>query len=296
MTEVAARSSITIADALDGVSRRLRDAGFSGARLESRLLAGAALGIPPEMAFVHSERVMNSDEWKRLDDLLARRLEYEPMAYILGHREFWSLPFTVGPGTLIPRPDSETILDSVLSHIPAKGLESNRSWKILDLGTGSGCLLLSLLKEYPASRGTGVDLSEDALALAKDNAGNLGLSSRVDFVKGNWCGGLAGRFDIVVCNPPYIPSAEISDLAPDISRYEPRLALDGGEDGLNSYRHLAPMLGRVISRDSWVFVEIGAGQASDVSGIFLESGLHVIDIMYDIQRIARCMTFRKSQD
>ncbi|MDH5750717.1 MAG: peptide chain release factor N(5)-glutamine methyltransferase [Rhodospirillales bacterium] len=292
MIEAVTQSQPFVAEVLNDVSRRLKDAGFSESRLESRLLVAAALGIEPEMTFVHSERTLNGNEWNRLESLLTRRLKCEPMAYILGEREFWSLSFRAGPGVLVPRPDSETIIDSVLSHVP----ERNRNWNILDLGTGSGCLLLSLLKEYPASRGTGVDVSGDALALAIGNAGDLGLSPRVEFIKENWCDGLEGPFDIVVCNPPYIPTAEISDLSPEVSRYEPRLALDGGEDGLNCYRLLAPMLGKIISREGWAFVEIGVGQARDVSGLFIKNRLHVIDIMKDIQGIARCVILRKCQD
>jgi release factor glutamine methyltransferase len=269
----------------------LREAGVSSARLESRLLIGAALGIAPEMAFTHSERILEGEEWTRLEGLLTRRIGSEPMAYILGQREFWSLPFTVGPGVLIPRPDSETLIDSVLSHVP----ERTRNWNILDLGTGSGCLLLSLLKEYPSARGTGVDISQVALDQATKNAEDLGLSSRVDFIKGNWCEGLTGPYDIIVSNPPYIPSGEISDLSPDVSRYEPRLALDGGQDGLESYRQLSSVLAKILSRKGWLFVEIGAGQVSDVSGIFLKNGLYAVDIMNDIQGIARCITLRKSQ-
>ena len=196
------------------------------------------------------------------------------MAYILGEREFWGLSFKVTPAVLVPRPDSETVIEAVLDLLA----DRHRPWRILDLGTGSGCLLLTLLREFPAASGVGMDTSADALAVAQTNAEALGVASRATLATGDWrekgwTEQLGGPFDLVVSNPPYIPSADIDGLMPEVARFEPRQALDGGPDGLVAYRTIAAGASKLITRGGWLAVEAGEGQSIDISALFAAVGL-----------------------
>lgn len=225
--------------------------------------------------------------------LTARRVTREPMAYILGEREFWGLPFKVSPAVLVPRPDSETVIDAVLGLMP----DRTRAWRILDLGAGSGCLLLTLLREYPQARGVGFDASEPALAVAQHNADALGVADRARLVAGDWrargwTDALGGPFDLVVSNPPYIESATIAGLMPDVARFEPRLALDGGPDGLDAYRLIAAAGPKLITSGGYLVAEVGEGQAVDVKGIFAVSGLTALAPWTDLGGIERVVPAR----
>lgn len=196
------------------------------------------------------------------------------MAYILGEREFWGLNFEVSPAVLIPRPDSETLIEAALSLLP----DRTRPLRILDLGVGSGCLLLSLLHELRRAHGVGMDASAEALAVARANAARLELGDRVDLVAGDWQqpgweDRLGGPFDLLVSNPPYIEKDAIDRLMPEVARFEPRLALDGGPDGLAAYRIIARAAPKLITAGGWVLVEVGRSQAIDVMGLFSAAGL-----------------------
>jgi len=195
------------------------------------------------------------------------------MAYILGEREFWGLPFKVSPAVLVPRPDSETVIEAALALMP----ERSRPWRILDLGLGSGCLLLTLLREFPAARGVGLEASESALGVAEANAVSLAVADRARLVLGDWrlpgwAERLDGPFDLVVSNPPYIEAAAVAGLMPEVSRFEPGLALDGGPDGLAAYRAIAAAAPQLVSHGGRLLLEAGAGQASDIAGIFQALG------------------------
>ena len=195
------------------------------------------------------------------------------MAYILGEREFWGLPFKVSPAVLVPRPDSETVIEAALALMP----ERSRPWRILDLGLGSGCLLLTLLREFPAARGVGLEASESALGMAEANAVSLAVADRARLVLGDWrlpgwAERLDGPFDLVVSNPPYIEAAAVAGLMPEVSRFEPGLALDGGPDGLAAYRAIAAAAPQLVSHGGRLLLEAGAGQASDIAGIFQALG------------------------
>jgi release factor glutamine methyltransferase len=192
----------------------------------------------------------------------------EPLALILGRREFWSLDFAVSPATLIPRPESETLIEAALAAF------ANRAppQRVLDLGTGTGCLLLAVLSEFSASFGIGVDRSAAAASLAARNAASLGMAGRAAFLCGDWASALAGRFDLVLCNPPYIASGQLGELMPEVSRYEPLSALDGGPDGYCAYRRLIPGLHRLLTPDGAALLELGAGQADTVAGLTREAG------------------------
>ncbi len=244
-----------IADALTEISARLAAAGVEGPRREARLILAAAHGTDAAGVL----RMAAADE-ALYEPLVARRAAREPLAYILGRREFWGLEFAVSPATLIPRPDSETLVEAAL----AAGIAPRR---ILDLGTGTGCLLLALLHEFPEAFGVGVDISPAAAALAARNAATLSLAGRAAFTAGNWADALDGSFDLVVSNPPYIEAGLIPGLAPEVARYEPGSALDGGADGLAAYRAICAALPRLLAPGGLAILELGAGQAADVAAL-----------------------------
>lgn len=275
----------TIASALGDSAAVLTAAGIGEARLEARLLLGHVLGVGTETVVAHPERPVSGAERARLGRLVRRRARREPLAYIVGRREFWSLPLTVSPDTLVPRPESETVVEAVL----ARQQERTCALRILDLGTGSGCLLLALLTELPLASGVGVDISPAALAVARDNAAALGLAPRAAFVCADWAASLSGRFDVVVANPPYIADDALPALAPEVAVFEPRLALGGGDDGLDPYRAIIPGLARLQTRGGAAFFEVGDGQAAAVAAMLFRHGLQDIEITNDLAGIPRCV-------
>ena len=252
----------------------LTSAGIDNVRFEARLLLGHAAGLGVEQLIARGSDPAPARVVTAMRELTARRVRREPMAYILGEREFWGLPFKVSPAVLVPRPDSETLIEAALDLLPGR----ERPLRILDLGVGSGCLLLTLLKEYPEATGVGMDASEAALVIAGENAASLGVAARTRLVSGDWRKAgwidlLDGPFDLLVSNPPYIVTDIISALMPEVANHEPRLALDGGADGLTAYRIIAAAAPRLIARGGWVLVEGGEGQAADISSIFAAAGL-----------------------
>jgi release factor glutamine methyltransferase len=275
---------VTVGEALAQARKTLIEIGVESAALDARLLVAAALGTRIEQVIAWPERAMPEEAAARMKVLLQRRLDREPMSQILGRREFWSLEFTVTSDVLTPRPDSETLIAAVLDRIADKA----RPLTLLDLGVGSGCLLLSLLSELPNASGVGVDRSAAALAVARGNAAALGLSARARFVRGDWLSGLDARFDIVVANPPYIPTADIAGLAPEL-RHEPHQALDGGRDGLDAYRAIAREVRRALVPRGLLAVEIGAGQGEAVTAILRAAGLELIASTPDLSGRERCL-------
>lgn len=259
----------TIAATLDSAADRLRRAGITQARSEARLLMGAALGIGRDAVFGHPERRLAPGELMLLGNVLRRRCAREPVAHILGNREFWSLDFTVTADTLVPRPDSETLIEAALEVLPKR----DGAYRLLDLGTGGGCLLLALLHERPNATGLGIDKCAKALDVAYGNADALGLAGRAEFQIGDWARGLDGTFDVIVANPPYIPEDEIYALAPEVAKYEPKLALSGGADGLQCYREMVPDLLRCLVPGGTAVIEVGCGQAWAVAAILARHGL-----------------------
>jgi release factor glutamine methyltransferase len=280
--------TVTVADAYRVTRRDLAAAGVDAPALDARLLVGRAVGDGPGAVTGYPERVLTPDQHRCLADFVARRAAREPLARILGRREFWSLSLAVSTDTLVPRPDSETLIQAAVDRFP----ERHAPRSVLDLGTGSGCLLLALLSEFPGARGLGVDISPSALDVARRNARDLGLDGRARFIAGDWGGALAGRFDLVVANPPYIADGDIPGLAPEVTRFEPRRALSGGPDGLRAYRAIAPQLAGLMGREGTVFLEIGLGQVPAVTGILQDNGLKVIDIKDDLAAIPRCIVAR----
>jgi release factor glutamine methyltransferase len=263
----------------------LREAGVDTPELDARLLMGAALGMTREHMLIHATAKLNQAQVTRVLGFIARRVEREPVSRILGRREFWSLDFQLSPATLDPRPDSETLIDEALAGIPDK----KAPLSVLDLGTGTGCLLLALLSELPNASGTGIDKSEEAVATATANARRLGLGQRARFAVGDWGAGLTERFDLVISNPPYIPEKEIETLAPEVVRFDPVAALAGGPDGLDAYRTITAQLPNLLKINGKVIFEVGAGQARDVAALLAGAGFRDIDTRRDLAGVERAV-------
>ena len=276
--------AVTVRVVLDDAASRLRAAGIDSARLDARILAGAALGFSRDQMLIHANEPVPAAALPRFEAMLARRLAREPVSRILGRREFWSLDFALSPDTLDPRPDSETLVEAALTLVPR-----DRPLTILDLGTGSGCLLLALLSELPLAHGLGIDLSQGAVETAASNAERLNLAGRARFARADWRLGLAGRHDLIVANPPYIPKAEIAGLEPEVAGFDPLAALDGGADGLDAYRRLAPMLPDLLTDHGVAVFEVGAGQASAVAALLTAAGLQDGGTRRDLAGIERCV-------
>ncbi len=262
---------------------RLAAAGIDKARAEARLLLAHAMGVARDATLTASE--IPPDQAEAYERALVRREAREPFAYITGHKEFWSLPFAVGSGVLVPRPETETLIEQALDFYPGHP----HGLAIADLGTGSGCLLVSALREFPASLGLGLDASREALKWATRNGMAYSLSARAEMRLDHWDAAPAEAFDIVFCNPPYIPSADIPGLEPEVSRYEPLGALDGGPDGLAAYRALGPVLARTLKPGGHAFLELGIGQADHMEPMFRPHGLEIRRIAPDLAGIPRCL-------
>jgi release factor glutamine methyltransferase len=268
---------------------RLRNQGVESADLDARLLVGHALGLDHTALAAAAGRMLLPAEVDAIDRLAMRRLGGEPVARILGRKEFWGLPLSVSAATLVPRPDSETLVEAALAAIEATGGRM-RALRLADLGTGSGALLLALLSDLRQARGVGTDLCPAALAVARQNADALGLAARASFVACDFGAALQGSFDLVICNPPYVQSGEIAALAAEVREHDPHLALDGGTDGLDSYRAIADDTRRLLARSGRLVVELGAGQAAAVTDVFTRAGLGVDPPLRDVADIPRALT------
>jgi release factor glutamine methyltransferase len=273
----------------------LTAAGIDNARFEARLLLAQASGFTIEQLVARGTDEVPTNVVETARALTARRVRREPMAYILGEREFWGLPFKVSRAVLVPRPDSETLIEAVLSLMP----DRSRPWRILDLGLGSGCLLLTLLREYPLAQGVGLEASAEALAMAQENAEALGVADRARLIAGDWrqpgwvdtlVQARGGPFDLVVSNPPYIPSAAVPKLMPEVSSFEPRLALDGGADGFDAYHTIIAAGPRLVTAGGFMAVEVGESQAPEITGLFAAAGLSPRAPWKDLGGIDRVVT------
>jgi release factor glutamine methyltransferase len=285
------RAGISLSRAIETLIQAFRAAGIDTPQLDARVLAGHALHIDRARLVVDSERLLDAGEIDAIDALAGRRIAHEPVARIVGTREFWSLPLTVNAAVLVPRPDTETVVEAARDAVTAGG--RRRPLRILDIGTGTGALLLALLTELPAAAGVGTDISAAALGVARDNAARLALDARCSFVVSNIAQGVEGPFDLVVSNPPYIASGEIATLAPEVRDYDPRLALDGGPDGLVAYRAIAADAKRLLAPGGVLVVELGIGQEDAVSRLFTQAGLTVpAPARKDLAGIARALSAR----
>lgn len=274
----------TVGSCIDAAAARLKAAGIDDPRRETRLLLAHALGVDQAVLLGHPERAVADGD--AFFALVERRAQGIPMAHILGRREFWSLEFVVTPDTLDPRPDSETVVSAALAAVAARRGEA---LSVLELGTGTGCLLLALLSELPRAEGIAVDISPAAAAVARTNARALGLDRRARFFVGDWADAVCGGFDLVVANPPYVPSGEIAGLQREVAQHEPRIALDGGGDGLHAYRRIVACLPGLLRPGGAAVVELGHGQREAVSALFRAAGLRVAGSAADLSGVARCL-------
>jgi release factor glutamine methyltransferase len=279
----------TLVSAWSGAKRRLELAGVDSPVIDARLLVQAAAGASRTDIIADPHRRLSADQSADLERLLGRRERREPISHILGVQGFWTITLRVTPDVLTPRPETESILDFVMAVYPGP-----EPFRVLDLGVGSGALLLAILAERPAATGLGVDISEKALAVARDNAANLGLTDRVALRRGDWTAGLDdASFDLVVANPPYIRSGDLAGLDPEVRDHEPWLALDGGPDGLEAYRRLAGGIPRVLRPGGRFAVEIGHDQGPDVAALFAQAGAEAVRVSRDLGDRDRVVTGAK---
>jgi release factor glutamine methyltransferase len=257
--------------------------------IDARLLVEAASGASRTEILADPHRTLTPAQAQALDDMVARRVRREPVSHILGRKGFWKILLKVTPDVLTPRPETETILDVVL---PA--MDEASPLRLLDLGVGSGAIALAILAERPAAKALGVDASEAALAVARENAANLGLAGRLALLRGDWTVGLAeASFDVVVANPPYVRSADIAGLEPEVRDHEPRLALDGGADGLDAYRSLAPQILHVLTPGGLFALEVGLGQAAEVRALMQAAGAEGVGVRDDLSGRPRVVFGRR---
>ena len=283
---------MTVAQARRALADAFRRAGLDSPELDARLLVGHALGLDHTGLTIESGRSLGDDPARALAALAARRLGREPVARILGVKEFWGLPLRLNEATLVPRPETETVVEAALAAIDPQGAgPRTRALRIADLGTGSGALLLALLTELPNATGIGTDISREALEAARDNAGRLGLAARAAFAASDFGAALTGTFDLMVSNPPYIASGDIAMLAPEV-RHDPRRALDGGADGLACYRTIAGQAPELLKPTGHLVVELGIGQEPDVAALFRAAGLAPSSARRDLAGIPRALHAR----
>lgn len=256
----------TVLKILQWTTGYFADKGIDSARLEAELLLAATLGMDRVGLYVNFERPLDTGELAAFRQWVQRRAQREPVQYILGETEFWSLPFNVSPAVLVPRADTEILVEEALTRLDGPA-------RVLDVGTGSGVIAIALASEKPEALITALDCSEPALEIARGNAVRNGVSARVTCVEGDLAALPQGPFEMVVSNPPYIPSRDLAQLMPEVRDHEPLLALDGGDDGLCSYRHLAVQAGQLLKPGGWLLVEVGIGQAGDVESLFRAAGL-----------------------
>jgi release factor glutamine methyltransferase len=261
----------TIEAARRALATHFQGAGIDSAELDARLLIGDALGLDLTGMIRSANRTLTTDESNRLEAPVNRRLAGEPVARILGHKEFWGLSLALSPATLVPRPDTETVVELALEML--RGSSARQGARIADLGTGTGAILLALLSELHGATGIGTDISQEALDTARGNAKRLGLADRTSFIRCDYALGLTGSFDLVVSNPPYIRSADIAGLAIEVRDHDPQKALDGGADGLDAYRALIPQAARILSPSAALVVEAGQGQAAQIQALMTSAGL-----------------------
>jgi release factor glutamine methyltransferase len=286
-------SAPTIEAARRALTTRLKSAANDSAELDARLLIGHALGLDLTGLITAAQRQLTSDESARLEDVARRRLAGEPVARILGEKEFWGLPLQLSAATLVPRPDTETVVELALELLRTGG-NLDRPLRIADLGTGSGAILLALLSELPAAQGFGTDISEGALQTAGANAARAGLSERTTFIACDYASGLTRPFDLIVSNPPYIRSADIDGLAAEVRNHDPLAALDGGTDGLDAYRALIPQAARLLAPGGPLVVEAGQGQSGPIQALMAAAGLTpVIAPKADLAGIPRAVAGHK---
>ena len=280
---------MNISEILNPAKQKLKNSGMEAPFLDAELLLAKVLGKSREFITCWPKHEISDQEQVLFDDFIKRRSRFEPVAKIIGTKEFWSREFIVNSHTLDPRPDSEALIDVVLALFPDK----NAEFRVLDLGTGTGCLLLTILAEYPKSQGVGVDIVQSTLDIAILNAKKIGLANRSNFILNDWTKSVEGKFDLIISNPPYIKKSDIETLALEVSIYEPRIALDGGDDGLGCYRCLAPQMMDLLNKCGYAVFEFGKWQHNDVRAIFECAGMRFVSFGNDLSNEPRCVVFSR---
>jgi release factor glutamine methyltransferase len=282
-------AGLTLEEARRALAARFTDAKLDTPALDARLLIGHALALDLTGLVTQSSRRLSPEEASLIEGFAMRRLAHEPVARIIGSKEFWGLTLALSPQTLVPRPDTETVIEAALTLCDA-----SQPLRIADLGTGSGAILLALLEEFRQATGVGTDISLDALRTARTNAAALNFSDRSSFIACDYASALKGRFDLLVSNPPYIRSAEIAALEPDVRDHDPVLALDGGPDGLAAYRVIAAAAAALLVPDGVLIVEVGHDQSEDVQAIMRQAGLLPTEsAFHDLAGIPRAVAGRQ---
>ncbi len=283
----------TVEDARRALTTRFRASFIELAELDARILVSAVLGLDLTELIAAAGRLLTADELLRIEDFARRRCHGEPVARIIGRKEFWGLPLQLSAATLVPRPDTETVVELALEMLRAE-TRPDRRLRIADIGTGSGAILLALLSELPDGYGVGTDISQAALRTARINAANLALADRAGFVACCYAAALSDRFDLIVSNPPYIRSAEIAELATEVRDHDPLNALDGGADGLDAYRAIIPQAVGLLAQRGTLVMEVGHTQSEDVGRIMSAAGLTIeVPAKIDLAGIARAVAGRK---
>jgi release factor glutamine methyltransferase len=283
----AAVKGVSLADCRRAWAAEFRAGGIDSPELDARVLIGHALGLDHAALAAHAKELLSAEQQSAIAALARRRLAHEPVARITGTKEFWSLPLRVNGATLVPRPETETVVTAALRALDRRGPRST-AWRIADIGTGSGAIVLALLSELPNAFAVGTDISAVPLAVARDNAGRLGVS-RAAFVVCDMTSALSGPFDLIVSNPPYIATADLDRLAPEVRLFEPRVALDGGADGLHGYRALAATVAPLLARNGVLVVELGKDQVEPVAALIAAAGLAPTAPQPDLTAIPRAL-------
>jgi release factor glutamine methyltransferase len=275
------------------IARHFRNAGIDTPDLDARILVGHALGLDLTGLVRAGDRSLEADEIARIETFAARRLSHEPVARVTGTKEFWGLPFKVTPDVLVPRPETESIVEQALAAIDRTGARS-RDLRIADLGVGSGAIMIALLTELPNATAIGTDRDVAALALARDNARSLGVAARAAFAACDFGAAVAPGCDLIVTNPPYVCSGDVAELEPDVRLFDPRIALDGGADGLAAYRAITIHARDILGRGAHLIAEIGTGQGSAVGALFAAAGFGDFRIIPDLAGVERAVVARRN--
>lgn len=283
------KDGASVAEAVRLIAQAFKAAGIDEPEADARILLAYALRLDRARLAAQADRLLEAREIDAASALAARRLRREPVARILGQKEFWSLDLRISPAVLVPRPETETVVELALDKIGRGGLRMEKM-RILDIGTGSGALLLALLTEMPNATGLGTDISAAALAIARENAERHRLEARCEFVAANIADGVTRRFDLIVSNPPYVAADDIATLAPEVRDHDPRLALDGGGDGLACYRAIANSMSQLLASGGRLIVELGAGQEPAVRELFTKAGLKAGETRADLAGIPRAFS------
>lgn len=277
--------SVTVHEALTSATAWLTDAGIPNANVDARVLLAHAIGCEPSRLILMEDDDVHPDVFRTFDGYLASREKFQPVSQIVGGREFWGRWFSVTPDVLDPRPETESLIETAVQHGPFQ--------RILDLGTGSGILAVTLAAEWSDARAIAIDISSEAIAIASKNAAAHDVADRVNFIVSNWFDAVAGQFDLIVSNPPYIAAAEMGELSPDVRNWEPFLALTPGGDGLESYRIIASKLDQFLADDGVALFEIGYTQGADVVEIFGAAGFANVTVSQDLGGRDRVVTVKK---